>query len=76
MANQNIVDMNRARKLATMAEKLYGNKADARKAALEIMEREMDPDAEREQFIQDHLDDGGTRWEAMELWNMYGAVHK
>ncbi len=67
----NVTDLDQMRKLATMAEKLYGNKTEARQAALAIMERETDPDEEREEFILENMDDLGiTRWEAMELWNM------
>ena len=70
------IDLDKMRKLSEMAERLYGNKSDARKAALNIMAREDNPptpEEEREGFIQDEMNDTGcTRWEAMALWNQYG----
>ena len=69
-----VTDLDEMRKLSTMAERLYGNKDDARQAAMDIMERRENPlsaEEEREQFIQDEMAEGHTRWEAMAVWNTY-----
>jgi hypothetical protein len=74
-ANSMTIDLDKMRKLSDMAERLYGNKSAARKAALNIMaggDNPPTPEEEREAFIQDEMfDTGCTRWEAMALWNLY-----